>query len=183
MSSINNKSIRFPSVTNDKLEKTALKLGRSKVTVFMQMVDYFLRTGKDPLDIGDELLKKALSKSHDSLTSFIKVQERDLLIPMHTQVKRMIANQEKINVLLTRVDNGNLEIKSGQESAEKQSMDNSKILRVLYSHLEEKVRLKDKFIVVLRSYVKERESLSSFSMNDVKKTQLIDKAIDKVKQL
>jgi hypothetical protein len=183
MNSINNISIRFPSATNDKLEKAALKLGRSKVTVLMQMVDYFLRTGKDPLDIGDELLKKALSKSHDSLASFIKVQERDLLIPMHTQVKRMIANQEKINVLLTRVDNGNLEIKSGQESAEKQSMDNSKILRVLYSNLEEKVRLKDKFIAVLRSYAKERESLSSFAMNDVKKTQLIDGAIDQVKQL
>jgi len=152
MNSINNKFIRFPSATNDKLEKTALKLGRSKVTVFVQMVDYFLRT-------------------------------RDLLIPMHTQVKRMIANQEKINVLLTRVDNGNLELKTCQESAVKQSLDNSKILRVLYSHLEEKVRLKDKFIVVLRSYVKERESLSSFAMNDAKKTQLINRAIEQVKQL
>lgn len=129
MSSINNKSIRFPSATNDKLEKTALKLGRSKVTLFVQMIDYFLRTGKDPLDIGDELLKKALSKSHDSYTSFIKVQERDLLIPMHNQVKKMIANQEKINVLLTRVDQGSQDLRTGQESAEKQSLDNSKILR------------------------------------------------------
>lgn len=183
MSSINNKSIRFPSATNDKLEKTALKLGRSKVTVFVQMVDYFLRTGKDPLDIGDELLKKALSKNHDSHTSFIKVQERDLLIPMHTQVKRMIANQEKINVLLTRVDQGNQDLITGQKYAEKQCLDNSKILRLLYSHLEEKVRLKDKFIEVLKSYAKERESLSSFSMNDAKKAQLIDLAIDRVKQL
>lgn len=65
MKTINNKTIRFSLSTDTKLTKLSTKLGRDKLEVFNQMVDYFYRTGKDPKDFNDELLKKALAKNHD----------------------------------------------------------------------------------------------------------------------
>ena len=46
---INVKSVRYPEVTDQKFEKIALKLGRTKRRVFIQMVDYFYKSKKDGL--------------------------------------------------------------------------------------------------------------------------------------
>jgi len=179
----NDKSIRFPSLTNDKLEKTAVKLGRNKVMVIIQMVDYFYRTGKDRLDAGDELLRKTLTKSHDTYTSFIKVQERDLLIPMLGEVKRMIANQEKLNVLLSRIDQTGKALQVGQDGLVARDAENSNLLRTLHAHLQSKIMLKDQFLYLLNSYVRERESMNSFSSTEAKKAQLLEKTVNVIKQL
>jgi C-terminal processing protease CtpA/Prc len=96
MNEDNNKTIRFSKTTDQKLEKLSQKFGRNKLLLFNQMVDYFHKTSKDPSDISDELLKKMLAKSHDTYTSFIKAQEKILLIPMRQDVSRMISNQEQI---------------------------------------------------------------------------------------
>ncbi len=56
-------TIKFNRQTALKMEKIALKLGRPKRLVFAQMVEYFYRSKKDPLDINDELLKNTCSNS------------------------------------------------------------------------------------------------------------------------
>ena len=42
---INVRSVRYPLSTDQKFEKIALKLGRTKRQVFIQMVDYFYKSG------------------------------------------------------------------------------------------------------------------------------------------
>src|SRR5438128_1781212 len=93
---INVRSVRYPVPVDDKLVKIALKLGRTKRQVFIQMVDYFYKSKKDPLDLNDELLKNALMKNHQQYIGFIKSQENLLLIPIKTEMDRMVASQVKI---------------------------------------------------------------------------------------
>ena len=74
MEDINVKSVRYPEVTDQKFEKIALKLGRTKRQVFIQMVDYFYKSKKDPMDLNDELLKNTLLKNHQQYIGIIKTQ-------------------------------------------------------------------------------------------------------------
>lgn len=55
MADRNIKSIRYPVAIDGKLEKLALKFGRSKLELFKQMVDYFDKSKKDPSDLNDEV--------------------------------------------------------------------------------------------------------------------------------
>jgi hypothetical protein len=48
MEDINVRSVRYPLLVDQKFEKIALKLGRTKRQVFIQMVDYFYKSKKDP---------------------------------------------------------------------------------------------------------------------------------------
>jgi len=57
----NKKSVRFPEAVDERLTLLARKLGRTKRELFMQMVDYFYKSKKDPADLNDEVLKKELS--------------------------------------------------------------------------------------------------------------------------
>ncbi|MEC4036564.1 BfmA/BtgA family mobilization protein [Myroides odoratimimus] len=79
-------SIRFSKTINEKLEKLALGFKRSKKELFIQMVDYFYRSKKDPSDFGDEVLKRELSSGISRIISFIKQQEKDFLLPSFTDV-------------------------------------------------------------------------------------------------
>jgi hypothetical protein len=45
----------YPVAVDEKFEKIALKLGRTKRQVFIQMVDYFYKSKKVPSDLNDEL--------------------------------------------------------------------------------------------------------------------------------
>ena len=84
MEDTNNKSVRFNAVTGEKFEKVAIRLGRNKRLVFMQMLDYFYSSKKDPLDLNDEILKKELANGINRILSFIKRQESDFLLPIFT---------------------------------------------------------------------------------------------------
>ena len=90
------KTLRFSTETDEKLGEIAARLGQSKFQSFNQMVDYFYRTKKDPTDINDELLKKALAKNHDTYIRFIRAQEEKILIPVKVELDRMVASQIKI---------------------------------------------------------------------------------------
>src|SRR5690606_31253613 len=57
----NTKSVRFTEAVDGRLTLLARKLGRTKRELFMQMVDYFYKSKKDPADLNDEVLKKELS--------------------------------------------------------------------------------------------------------------------------
>jgi hypothetical protein len=81
------KSLRFPEETDKKLTKLADKLGHSKRDLFIQMVDYFDKSKKDPGDLNDDLLKKDISQGINRIISFIKTQEKDTLAPMLAEVR------------------------------------------------------------------------------------------------
>jgi hypothetical protein len=53
MEDINVRSVRYPLLVDQKFEKLALKLGRTKRQLFIQMVDYFYKSKKDPVDLND----------------------------------------------------------------------------------------------------------------------------------
>jgi Fe2+ transport system protein B len=60
------KTVKYTEETDDKLQKLADQAGCTKRDFFIQMVEYFYRTKKDPKDINDELLKKTLAKNHNA---------------------------------------------------------------------------------------------------------------------
>ena len=96
MEDINVRSVRYPVVVDQKFEKIALKLGRTKRQVFIQMVDYFYKSKKDPMDLNDELLKNTLLKNHQQYIGFIKTQENILLVPMKTLMDKIGESQQQI---------------------------------------------------------------------------------------
>ena len=98
------RTIKYNTQTGLKMDRIAQKLGRPNRLVFAQMVDYFFRSKKDPLDINDELLKNTLLKQHKDYIGFIRTQENDLLIPIKREVDRMTGNQQDINNLLRELE-------------------------------------------------------------------------------
>src|SRR3546814_3387525 len=71
------KSVRYPAAVDEKFGKVALKLGRTKRQLFIQMVDYFYKSKKDTADLNDEVLKKELSSGIHRIISFIRQQRSD----------------------------------------------------------------------------------------------------------
>lgn len=150
------KSVRFTEATNGKFTSLALKLGRDKRVVFRQMVEYFHRTKKDPLDINDELLKNTLVKNHDTYIRFIKAQEETILIPVKTEVDRMVASQIKIiDSFNGQVLKANRDILAGQEQ---QAATTHELLKSLTEKLDSKESLKTKFLYILSYYSKAVQS-------------------------
>ena len=149
------------SVSDDvKFEKIALKLGRSKRLVFSQMLDYFYRSKKDPTDLNDELLKNTILKGQKEYIGFIKTQETELLIPIKRDSARMLEAMRKI------VDffNGRV-LKQNDEMLSNQSVQTKRLgtLNEVVSNIEMKIitkeRLKKNFMLILNSYIRERESM------------------------
>ncbi len=66
------------------------------VLLFVQMVEYFYKSKKDPADLNDELLKNALLKNHQQYISFIRAQENMILLPIKAEVDRMSRSQRDI---------------------------------------------------------------------------------------
>lgn len=161
------KSLRFSVETDTKLGKLALKYGYSKFQFFNQMVEYFHRTKKDPADINDELLKRTLSRNHDAYTSFIKTQEKVLLIPMHQSVERMIRNQEQIvKYFNEQVLSANKELLKNQQDQSLNFKEAGNLMKMMYDQLQSRKRLKEQCLQLFDSYVKYRESLGAFKTRE-----------------
>ncbi|XHR97396.1 BfmA/BtgA family mobilization protein [Mucilaginibacter sp. UC70_90] len=159
MEDINVRSVRYPLPVDEKLVKIALKLGRTKHQVFIQMVDYFYKNKKDPLDLNDELLKNALMKNHKDYIGFIRKQEDMLLIPIKTEMDRMVASQIKI------IDRFNGEVlKHNVDVLNKQNVHDQKLsaialmMETIQKSLKSKEQLKMQFLHILDSYVKSRDA-------------------------
>lgn len=173
MNEDNNKTIRFSKSTDQKLEKLSQKFGRNKLLLFNQMVDYFHKTSKDPSDVSDELLKKMLAKSHDTYTSFIKAQEKILLIPMRQDVSRMISNQEQIvKYFNDQVLKANKELLQSQQGIVRHFTETAQLMKSLKEGQEDKSSLKMKFMYILNNYIKARDSFS-FTTSTKEKEELI----------
>lgn len=149
------------SVRDDvKFEKIAQKLGRSKRQVFSQMLDYFYRSKKDPIDLNDELLKNSILKGQKEYIGFIKTQETELLIPIKRDSARMIDAMKKI------IDSHNNQVlKHNDEVLENQSAQAKRLstLNDAVGNLEMKIRTKERlkknFMLILNSYIRERERM------------------------
>jgi hypothetical protein len=159
MEDINVRSVRYPVTVDQKFEKIALKLGRTKRQVFIQMVDYFYKSKKDPLDLNDELLKNARMKNHQQYIGFIKSQENILLIPMKTEMDRVSVSQGKI------IDRFNSEVlKHNVDMINKQNVHDQKLNAVgvmmdtIQKGLKSKEALKAQFLFILDSYIKSRDA-------------------------
>ena len=159
MEDINIRSVRYPLPVDEKLVKIALKLGRTKRQVFIQMVDYFYKSKKDPLDLNDELLKNALMKNHKDYIGFIRKQEDILLIPIKTEIDRMVASQIKI------IDRFNSEVlKHNVDVLNKQNVHDQKLsaialmMETIQKSLKSKEQLKMQFLHILDSYIKSRDA-------------------------
>lgn len=161
------KSIRFPVVAHNKLLKLSEKFKRNQSQLFVQMVEYFYRSGKDPLDIGEEQLRKALSRNHDTYTSFIKSQEKVLLIPMRVEMERMIRNQEQIvSFFNEQVLKANKSLLENQHVHLKEVTESATMIKILYKDRENKKILQQKFLNILDAYIKARENLGSFKTRE-----------------
>lgn len=166
---VNTKTLRFSDEVDHKLSKVAQRAGRGKQQFFEQMVEYFYRTKKDPLDINDELLKSTIVKGHHNLTGFIKTQEKDLLIPMRVEIDRMISSQKKI------LDCFNTQIlQHNHESGQKQT----EILKQIGQTQQSKEQLKAKFIYILESYSK-----AAMTASAKEKEELIRRTREQIKIL
>lgn len=161
------KSLRFSVETDTKLGRLALKYGYSKFQFFNQMVEYFHHTKKDPADIHDELLKRTLSRNHDAYTSFIKTQEKVLLIPMHQSVERMIRNQEQIVKQFNgQVLSANKELLKQLQDQSQKFKDTESMIKLIYEQLQSRKRLKEQFLQLFDGYVKSRENLGAFKTRE-----------------
>jgi hypothetical protein len=146
------KSVRFTEETNLTFTGLAQKLGRDKRVVFRQMVEYFHRAKKDPADINDEALKNTLVKNHDTYIRFIRAQEEKILIPVKTEVDRMVASQIKIiDAFNNQVLKANKDLLAGQTQ---NATETERLLKTLTEKLNTKESLKLKFLYILNYYSK-----------------------------
>lgn len=159
MEDLNIKSLRFPASVNLTLEKIALKLGRSKKEVFIQMVNYFYRSKKDPADFNDEILKTTILKGQREQIGFIKTQENDLLIPIKRETAMLMNIQKKLveNYTLHTLGHNQLVLKNQQQQGEKLIQMNQ-VITASYERLANKETLKKQFMLILNQYIKGRES-------------------------
>lgn len=159
MEDINVRSVRYPILVDQKFEKIAFKLGRTKRQVFIQMVDYFYKSKKDPIDLNDELLKNTLMKNHQQYIGFIKSQENMLLIPMKTEMDRMTTSQVKIiERFNTEVLRHNVDVLNNQKLQDQKLNAIGIIMETMQKGLKSKETLKSQFLFILDSYIKSRDA-------------------------
>ncbi|QIH36760.1 BfmA/BtgA family mobilization protein [Sphingobacterium sp. DR205] len=157
-------TIKFDRQTAVKMDRIALKLGRPKRLVFAQMVDYFHRSKKDPLDVNDELLKNTLLKQHKDYIGFIRTQENDLLIPIKREVDRMTRSQKNIVDFFNGQQKHNkvvLEVDRDMLDGQKRLTDIIQLaigsLDGISESLATKESLKEQFRYILENYIRIRD--------------------------
>jgi hypothetical protein len=177
------KTIKYPDEIDAKLQKLADQAGCTKRDFFIQMVEYFYRTKKDPKDINDELLKKTLAKNHDTYIRFIRIQEEQILIPLKVEQDRMVNSQLKIiDSFNTQVLKANRDILSGQQSQSDELKEIREQLKVYASKFDSKEQIKTKCLYILDQYIKERENMS-FTTSSKDKESLIQLAKQQIAKI
>ncbi len=184
------KTVRYTEGTNDKFTKLADKLGRDKRIVFQQMVDYFYKSKKDPLDLNDELLKNTLLKQHKDYIGFIKTQEQDLLVPIKREVERMIDSQKQVlDNFNNQVTNANKKIIHDQEQMLNHQLTQAgrfkatdEMIQMVHGRLSTKDHLKKQFTLILEGYIKGREAIKMMSSSKDKE-ELMEHAREQIRLL
>lgn len=183
MEDINVRSVRFPIVVDQKFEKIALKLGRTKRQIFIQMVDYFYKSKKDPMDLNDELLKNTLMKNHQQYIGFIKTQENMLLVPMKTLMDKIGESQRQIiESFNTEVLNHNVDVLNNQHALASMSGEIGWLMEAILQSQKSKETLKAQFTSILEGYIRSREAFTMMTPGR-EKEELIAIAKEQVKLL
>ena len=161
MEDINVRSVRYPVVVDQKFEKIALKLGRTKRQVFIQMVDYFYKSKKDPVDLNDEVLKNTLLKNHQQYIGFIKTQENMLLVPMKILMDKIGESQlQIINRFNTEVLTHNVDVLNNQHALAAMFGEIGRLMEAILQSQKSREILKAQFISILDAYIKSREAFT-----------------------
>jgi hypothetical protein len=180
---INVRSVRYPLITDQKFEKIALKLGRTKRQVFIQMVDYFYKSKKDPTDLNDELLKNTLMKNHQQYIGFIKTHENMLLVPMKALLDRIGESQRQvIDRFNSEVLEHNVEVLNNQHEQAEVFMQIRQLMEVLLKGQKSKDELKVQFMAILDGYISSREAFNMMTSGR-EKEELINAVKAKVRSL
>ena len=183
MEDINVRSVRYPVVVDQKFEKIALKLGRTKRQVFMQMVDYFYKSKKDPVDLNDELLKNTLLKNHQQYIAFVKTQENMLLVPIKTLMDRIGESQRQIiERFNTEVLQHNVDVLNNQHAQAVVFSEIGRLMDVISKSHKSKETLKAQFMSILESYIRSREAFTMMTSGR-EKDELIAMVKDQVRTL
>jgi len=171
MEDMNTKSVRYPVATDQKLEKLALKLGRTKKLVVIQMVDYFYRSKKDPLDLCDELLKKELVSGNNRIIAFFKTQESDFLLPILT-ASGVLTTIAKEHTTYFKAISAHLIEEAKKTSHLSSHVDMiEKGIAKMQTQVDEKALLKLRFKRIIEYYITQREALG-WPVSNVKKEEL-----------
>uniref|UniRef100_F4CEJ2 Uncharacterized protein n=1 Tax=Sphingobacterium sp. (strain 21) TaxID=743722 RepID=F4CEJ2_SPHS2 len=155
----NTRSVRFSGQVDERLNKLALKLGRTKRMLVIQMIDYFYRSKKDPADLNDEILKKELSAGVSRILSFIRQQESDLLAPAYAETVKVMkilvyqqASISEIRDLQKETDQKHSEYLQWLKGI-------ATVLNKMHEAQEDRKALKKKSRDILEYYIVQRESL------------------------
>ena len=184
------RTVKYSMAVDLKFDKIALKLGRPKRLVFIQMVEYFYRNKKDPADFNDELLKNTLLQQHQKYIGFIKVQESEYFDPIRVEINRMAERQKNLLRLFdTQVLKFNDQLLLNQSTILSQQqlqmvkfgLSNQLMVKV-EEKLDTKEKLKQEFILIMESYVKAREALGGL-FSGKEKEVLMTKVIHQIKGL
>lgn len=167
----NTRSVRFSGQVDERLNKLALKLGRTKRLLVIQMIDYFYRSKKDPADLHDEMLKKELSAGVSRILSFIRQQESDLLAPMYAEtvkaLKILVHQESDISQIR------NIQMETAQKHGEylQWFQGIAALLKKMHETQEDRKVLKKKVKEILEYYIAGRELLG-WPISQVKKDEL-----------
>lgn len=153
------RTVKYSVQDDEKFVKISLKLGRTKRLVFSQMLDYFYRSKKDPLDLNDELLKREISNGINRVLSFVKRQESDFLLPiLNDSAGSILISKEHTSYLKDIL--GYLEDNEGNaKDMIGRMMLLEKAIARTQQYLDEKGVLKLRFKKLLEYYITQRESL------------------------
>ena len=158
------RTVKYAASDAIKFEKIALKLGRSKRLVFSQMVDYFYRSKKDPIDLNDELLKNTILKGQKTYVEFIKTQEAELLIPIKRDIANVLEIQEELwECFNVQVLKHNEQLLQGQQVQAIKLGAFNEIFKSIEGKVVEKERMKSRFLYILNAYIKSRDALGLMS--------------------
>lgn len=171
------RTVRYSQQTADKFDKIGLKLGRDNRLVFAQMVDYFYKSKKDPVDLNDELLKNTILKQQKEYIGFIKTQETELLIPVKRDLGRLIDFEQKVyNLALKTLPKQIETLNSGVVFQNQQIKDLEanleRKIQAITHNLVAKDQLKRQFLTILESYAKARENFGVMSPKQEKEALL-----------
>lgn len=179
----NNRSVKFSLEVDSKFEKVAVRLGRNKRTLFMQMVNYFYHTKKDPNDFNDEALKTSIIKGNQHLTAFIKTQEQSLLIPMKQDAERMVNSQRRILEWLSNEEAlHHKNTSTGLQQQLQKLNEVESLVKQIIKLAHAKEQLKSQFLFILDSYIKSREQFGLMTPAR-EKEELITKVKQQVRNL
>jgi hypothetical protein len=183
MEDINVRSVRYPLLVDQKFEKLALKLGRTKRQLFIQMVDYFYKSKKDPVDLNDELLKNTLMKNHQQYIGFIKTHENLLLVPMKALLERIGESQRQvIDRFNTDVLEHNVEVLNNQHVQADVFMQIARLMEAILQGQKSKDALKAQFMSILEGYMRSREAFTMMTSGK-EKEELINSVKAQVRTL